>query len=101
MSDWKPVRIQLSRKKGWKMPENTEKVDRTTAWGNPFIINPHVKPGSKVAMYICVPTATEAVEIYREYIILYPEVQERARRALRGKNLACWCPLPKPGEPDI
>ena len=19
---------------------------------------------------------------------------------LRGKNLACWCPLPKPGEPD-
>lgn len=22
------------------------------------------------------------------------------RKALRGQNLACWCPLPKPGEPD-
>jgi hypothetical protein len=20
---------------------------------------------------------------------------------LRGKNLACWCPLPEPGKPDV
>jgi hypothetical protein len=32
----KPVRIQLSRAKGWRMPENTVKVDRSTKWGNPF-----------------------------------------------------------------
>lgn len=31
-----PVRIQLSRAKGWRMPPNTVKVDRTTRWGNPF-----------------------------------------------------------------
>lgn len=31
-----PQRIQLSRAKGWKMPPNTVKVDRTTKWGNPF-----------------------------------------------------------------
>lgn len=31
-----PVRIQLRRSKGWRMPENTVKVDRTTKWGNPF-----------------------------------------------------------------
>jgi hypothetical protein len=35
MSD-KPIRVQLSRKKGWRMPPNTVKVDRTTKWGNPF-----------------------------------------------------------------
>jgi len=29
-------RIQLSRAKGWRMPPNTVKVDRTTKWGNPF-----------------------------------------------------------------
>lgn len=29
-------RIQLSRQKGWRMPENTVKVDRSTRWGNPF-----------------------------------------------------------------
>ncbi|TIX70019.1 MAG: DUF4326 domain-containing protein [Mesorhizobium sp.] len=31
-----PVRIQLSRAKGWRIPPNTVKVDRTTKWGNPF-----------------------------------------------------------------
>jgi hypothetical protein len=31
-----PARIQLSRAKGWRMPENTVKVDRSTRWGNPF-----------------------------------------------------------------
>ena len=33
-----PKRIQLSRKKGWRMPPDTEIVDRSTKWGNPFII---------------------------------------------------------------
>lgn len=31
-----PERIQLSRKKGWRMPPNTVKVDRRTRFGNPF-----------------------------------------------------------------
>jgi hypothetical protein len=31
-----PERIQLQRTKGWRMPPNTVKVDRTTIWGNPF-----------------------------------------------------------------
>lgn len=32
----RPIRIQLSRAKGWRMPSNTMKVDRSTVWGNPF-----------------------------------------------------------------
>jgi hypothetical protein len=31
-----PQRVRLSRAKGWRMPPNTVKVDRTTKWGNPF-----------------------------------------------------------------
>lgn len=31
-----PERIQLSRKKGWRKPENTVVVARPTRWGNPF-----------------------------------------------------------------
>lgn len=31
-----PRRVQLSRKKGWRMPENTVKVTRPGKWGNPF-----------------------------------------------------------------
>jgi len=32
----KPIRITLSRAKGWRMPENTVKVDRSTIFGNPW-----------------------------------------------------------------
>lgn len=31
-----PVRVQLKRTKGWKMPPNTVKVTRPGKWGNPF-----------------------------------------------------------------
>ena len=37
----KPVRIQRRRAKGWKMPANTAKVDRTTKWGNPCVVGKH------------------------------------------------------------
>ena len=35
-----PQRVQLRRSKGWRMPPNTVKVDRTTKWGNPFKVGP-------------------------------------------------------------
>lgn len=31
-----PQRVQLSRAKGWRIPENTVVVARPTKWGNPF-----------------------------------------------------------------
>ena len=31
-----PIRVQLSRKKGWRMPENTVSVARPGKFGNPF-----------------------------------------------------------------
>ena len=33
-----PKRIQLRRPKGWRMPENAVKVDRSTRWGNPLTL---------------------------------------------------------------
>lgn len=35
-----PVRVQLSRAKGWRMPENTVPVARPGPWGNPFNFRP-------------------------------------------------------------
>ena len=35
MTDAGPRRVQLRRSKGWTMPPDTVKVDRTTRWGNP------------------------------------------------------------------
>ena len=90
----KPFRIQLSRAKGWRMPENTVKVDRSTRWGNPM---------RAVGSY----TAEHAVRDFRRWVGLKgrsftfggsktPPTVAEIRRELRGKNLACWC---EPGSP--
>lgn len=92
-----PNRIQLSRRKGWRMPDNTVKVTRPGPWGNPFIVNPRVKPGGRSgASYICVPTIEDAVACFEEMLLLRLDWIEEARAQLAGKNLACWC---KPGAP--
>ena len=80
-----PARIQRSRAKGWRMPENTVIVDRSTKWGNPFI-----GEGPTDRAYV--------TRLYREFL-QRPEQADlrlRARLELKGRNLACWCP---PGEP--
>ena len=85
-----PKRIQLSRKKGWRMPVNAIKVDRTTRWGNPYRVE-----GPTVE--------ADAVQLFREWLTgEWPELQMRRDwcllhlHELRGKDLACWC---KPGDP--
>lgn len=106
-----PQRIQLSRKKGWRMPENTVKVDRSTKWGNPFVICSDKGPTGE---HYAQDPAT-AVYLFKDMLLkegswspipvpLWPKRKipaqwttvEDVRRELRGKNLACWC---KPGEP--
>ena len=103
----KPVRVQLSRQKGWRMPPDTVKVDRSTPFGNPFTI-----AGCREAGYQGSDTeiARRCAEAYRAWLTSPswrfnwdgPDA-EAARGAilkglprLRGKNLACWC---KPGAP--
>ena len=109
-----PQRIQLSRKKGWRKPENTVVVARPSKWGNPFrIVRTDCSMGG-----LCWAVALGGM-VVQQHI----DSQERARALavhffrswieeedhhdlpdpaeLAGKNLACWCPLPAPGEPDI
>jgi Domain of unknown function (DUF4326) len=83
----KPKRIQLSRKKGWRMPENTVKVDRTSGWGNPFKVG---RDGD----------AAECVAKFKEYVSL-PVLQDKILRSLGGKNLACWCKRGAPCHADV
>ena len=97
-----PVRVQLKRAKGWKMPENTIKVDRSTKWGNPFKLN------SQSSRLTCLSKFKTLVKASHD--VLYfcsSDLQEYRRNVdtnvttLRGKNLACWCPLPACGGDDI
>jgi hypothetical protein len=69
------IRIQRKRSKGWRMPENTVYVGSPTKWGNPM---------------------STAWEYKRIVEALKPDVSE-----LKGKNLACWCPLDKPCHADV
>lgn len=92
MSD--PQRVQLSRKKGWRMPPNTVKVDRTTRWGNPFTDY---------------PTRYSQVQRFRASLTMAPAPHpdsymgriKRDVHELRGKNLACWCQLDEPCHADV
>ena len=102
-----PKRVQLSRAKGWRMPENTVKVDRSTSYGNPFTVAPGLEPGRRVGgmrPYWCVPSAEDAVACFRE-MLRFPGETADAYRALiptlRGKNLACWCKLDQPCHADV
>jgi hypothetical protein len=102
MSTTKPQRVQLSRRKGWKMPPNTVKVDRSTKWGNPFVVGAHGTRAECVdlfakmlAGYICLSTGDPDKQIaYRKMV-----VSDHAE--LAGKNLACWCPANAPCHADV
>jgi hypothetical protein len=102
-----PARVQLSRAKGWRMPENTVKVDRTTKWGNPYEAWRDEAEGWLVTRTSCHWPATDkaaalalAVKLHAEWLRaeLAKEIYQPAVMLgeLRGKNLACWC---KPGQP--
>jgi hypothetical protein len=86
-----PERIQLRRVKGWRMPENTVKVDRTTMWGNRWQIGSWSNTLGRE-----VETVQEAIDLYRRLMWVQPHETAWVRERLRGKNLACWR---KPGEP--
>ena len=91
-----PDRIQLKRSKGWRMPPDTRKVDRTTRWGNPF--SP-AELGS-IAAAVAQHAAWMRGEIEAPDHRTPPSV-EAIRVALRGHNLACWCALDGPCHADL
>ena len=110
-----PVRIQLSRRKGFRLQETSRAINglpavnvaRPGKWGNPWRVG---EPG--------VPDAAEAVRRFRAAVIgfeangsfcrpvAHPDsfigrIIAGAPRHLAGKNLACWCPLDAPCHADV
>ena len=88
------------------MPPGTVKVDRTTLFGNPFPIKEYGHDRAVElhrAWMTGVPTgglADAGIPAGRmeELAALRAKVLT-ALPTLRGKNLACWCRLPKPSQP--
>ena len=88
-----PRRIRLSRRKGWRLPAGAVNVARPGAWGNPFRIG-DVIDGSTV-----VADRDLAVRLYRDRVAGPPAGRDYAE--LRGRDLACWCPLDGPCHADV
>jgi AAA domain/Domain of unknown function (DUF4326) len=89
--DGGPRRLQLQRRKGWRLPEGAVRVARPSRWGNPY---PVTEKASTRAH-------GEAVDRYRRHLVEHPELVEAARRELAGKDLACWCQPYLPCHADV
>ena len=101
-----PKRIRLSRAKGWRMPPNTVKVDRSTRWGNPYIVGQHGTTAECVDLYrwlcsgaVCVTTGN--VDEQRAANQVLGREMKAGWPNLRGKDLACWCALDKQCHADV
>jgi hypothetical protein len=82
-------RVQRSRVKGWKMPENTVYVGRPTKFGNPYSIS-----------YV-LQTREAVLKAYEEWLKSKIDFDPHFLDELKGKNLACWCTLNQKCHADI
>lgn len=102
----KPKRIQRKRTKGWKMPKGAVYVGRPSKWGNPFEVGHDVTAKEAVDRFV-VHLASYFGWVEREIAkAFYPlPVKSTEMRdwlkPLRGKDLACWCPLSQPCHADV
>jgi hypothetical protein len=81
------------------MPPNTVKVDRTTKWGNPFVVGEHGTQDECVQHYRALVTGVLLRSAGADHLRRQRDVRRQLEAAaveLRGKNLACWC---RPGTP--
>ena len=92
-----PLRIQLSRKKGWRMPVGALKVDRSTRWGNPYALRYYqfAHADGTPAAWNEREARTMALRDFDAalYVGTLKVSIEDVQRELRGKDLACWCKL--------
>ena len=107
-----PKRIQRKRTKGWRLPENAMCVDRSTMWGNPFRPYTAVRLAGfdvgiiEPAVTIHVGTIEECLAWYRIWAECQIRLHDRMGAnawldPIRGKDLACWCPLGSECHSDV
>lgn len=103
-----PIRIQLSRKRGYRKPPRAVVVSRPSKWGNPFDWR------EALAEYGCTEREAKAtvVSLYRDWlgdlVVRETDGEDAARSAvlndlasLRGRNVACWCGPDDPCHGDV
>ena len=89
------------------MPDGAVYVGRPTQWGNPFTVTENERggwsvdgPQVQVRGVAWRQAVSVAVREYSALVISHPKYQEWVAQ-LRGKDLACWCPLGQPCHADV
>lgn len=100
-SENKPHRVQRKRSKGWRMPPNTVSVCRPGKWGNPFAIGRAARDVPESFIGRTPRDAAEAVALYRALLLEHGLPTGCDLSEIRGKNLACWCPMGAPCHADV
>jgi len=120
-----PKRIQRKRSKGWRMPENTQYVGRGTKWGNPLkVVRDHPKDpfgmivvlafedetrwintgfyGDEKDVVLHYSNMIQGKQFKESYLQVWSDYLSKLDFSeLKGKDLACWCPLDKPCHADV
>lgn len=96
-----PKRIQRKRTKGWRMPKNSLYVGRPTTWGNPFVVGEEAFRFSTSVPYAVPETVEQVLADYRYFCKLWLIFAPNWLKPLKGKDLACWCPLDQPCHADV
>lgn len=96
-----PKRIQMTRHKPWRA-DNPDAVivDRRTKWGNPYRVGHRYSVPTVLGWEDREYTPETAVERFRLWLttstFAMADIDE-----LRGRDLACWCPLDQPCHADV
>lgn len=96
-----PTRIRLRRTKGWRLPPGAVCVARPSNWGNPFVVGSvDHKTGERIL------DRAHAVRLFEQHwfgtdVPTAALMREATIAELRGKHLACWCPLDEPCHADV
>ena len=105
-------RVQLSRKKGWRMPPNTVKVTRPGVWGNPYRVEvfgldlalalfENTMDGYWSPEFVASLSDKLAAEAYRLHCETRAKLRYRDMQELRGRSLACWCRVDEACHADV
>lgn len=69
-------------------PKEAVYIGRGSPWGNPFVIDNYSM------------TRERAIDCYREWLLMQPQLVERVKKELVGQDLVCFC-APKACHGDI
>lgn len=120
-----PRRIQRQRTKGWRIPEGAVYVGRPSRWGNPFgLLSPVVasltlpgyddprrvacglyrwwlQDGQPDVVGLELTQGTVGGTAWRIGVGVVDLPARPDLAPLRGRDLACWCPLDQPCHADV